>query len=90
MKKAFDIIDHDILIKKHENMGIRGIALEWIKSYLENRQYVEFNNEKSSKLKIIYGIPQGSILEPVLFLLHINYICNVSNMFNLTLFADYS
>ena len=88
MKKAFDTIDHDILIKKLENIGNRGIGVEWIQSYLQNRQYVEFNNEKSSNLNNICGIPQGSILEPVLFLLHINDICNVSNIFNFTLFAD--
>ena len=89
LTKVFDAIDNDILIKKLKNMGIRGIVLEWLQCYLEIiQQYVEFNNEKSSLLNIICGIPQGSILGPVLFLHYVNNICNVSNIFNLILFAD--
>ena len=63
--------------------------LEWLQSYLVKRQqYVEFDNEKSVNLEIKCGIPQGSILGPPLFLLCINDICNVSDEFNLILFAD--
>ena len=70
-------------------MGVRGIVLEWLQSYLyEGLQYVEFNNEKSVHLEVKPGIPQGSILSPVLFLLCINDICNVSDKFNFILFAD--
>ena len=89
LNNAFDTIDHDILIKKCKNIGIRGIVLEWLQSNLRKRQqYVEFNNEKSSNLNITCGIPQGSILGSFLFLLYINDICNVSNIFNFILFAD--
>ena len=69
--------------------GIRGIASEWIKSYLQNRyQFVNFRNVNSDEQKIICGIPQGSILGPSLFILYINDICNSSNLLKFTLFAD--
>ena len=81
-------MDHDILINKLQNIGIRGIVLEWLQSYLWKRQqYVQFNNEKSSKQNITCGIPHGSILGPLLFLLYVD-ICNVTNIFRFILFAD--
>ena len=71
--KAFDSITHDILFNKLDLYGIRGTTLCLFKSYLTNRyQYVEYDNEKSSKRKIVCGIPQGSILGPLLFLVYIN------------------
>ena len=76
--KAFDTVNHDILLTKLEYLGIRGIPLEWFKSYLaDRRQYVIYNDIKSSCKTITCGVPQGSILGPLLFLLYINDLANV-------------
>jgi hypothetical protein len=89
LKKAFDTINHDLLLKKMEQYGIRGIANDWVKSYLSNRfQYVQYDDCKSDSLKVLCGVPQGSILGPQLFLLYINDICNVSEIVKFILFAD--
>ena len=89
--KPFDIINHDILFNKLDLYGIRGTTLCLFKSYLTNRyQYVEYNNEKLSKRKIACGVPQGSILGPLLFLMYINCLPKVSNKVFPMMFADYS
>ena len=68
LSKALDTIDHQILLYKLEFYGIRGTPLKWFKSYLSNRkQYVKYNNSDLLQRDIIYGIPQGSILGPLLF-----------------------
>ena len=65
LKKAFDTIDHSILMNKLEKYGIRGLAFTWMKSYLDDRyQHVQLNNAKSSQLKVNCGVPQGSVLGP--------------------------
>ena len=73
MSKAFDTVNHDLLLKKLERLGIRGIALKMFRSFLEQRQQLTvYNNQESSIKCINIGVPQGSILGPILFLLYIN------------------
>ena len=87
--KAFDTVNHNILFEKLEMYGVRGIALDWFRSYLNNRyQYVVYNGEQSDKKLITCGVPQGSILGPLLFLLYINDLANVSKKLFALLFAD--
>ena len=89
LKKAFDTVDHNILAKKLEHYGIRGLAKDWVCSYLENRrQYVCINNSNSDCLDVKGGVPQGSILGPALFILYVNDMCNVSKSLKSILFAD--
>ena len=89
LTKAFDTLDHKILLYKLEQYGIRGTPLAWFSDYLKNRkQYTEFENHKSDILNLQCGVPQGSILGPLLFLIYINDITHVSPHLSYILFAD--
>ena len=89
LSKAFDTVNHQILLKNLEYYGIRGITNDWFKSYLYNRkQFVSSGNFKSDMLHVSCGVPQGSVLGPVLFLLYVNDFHKSSNILDFHLFAD--
>ena len=89
LKKAFDTVDHKILLSKLQCYEIRGLALDWIKRYLTNHsQYVCYNNSNSELKNIKCGVSQATILGPVLFILFINDTCEVSQLLNIIRCAD--
>ena len=88
LSKAFDIIDHSILINKLEYYGLKGSHLRLLHSYLSNRkQYTEINNTKSNILSITTGVPRGTILGPLLFIIYSNDLAQASDMFNFIMYA---
>ena len=89
LSKAFDTNDHNLLIRKLDNYGIRGNSLNWFKSYLKGRiQRVKLNNVSSEWEEIVCGVPQGSILGPLLFIIYVNDMPLVCRHLEAILFAD--
>ncbi len=89
LSKAFDTLENRILLYKFEHYGVNGISLKLIESYLTNRkQYVEINGSNSDMLSLTTGVPQGSILGTLLFIIYVNDIAQASKLFDFIIYAD--
>ena len=89
LSKAFDTLNHDILLAKLEHYGLNRMAYNLLSTYLRNRkQYVQFESTSSDELHITHGVPQGSILGPLLFIIYINDLPHASKLFDFLMYAD--
>ena len=88
LQQAFDTVNHNILFDMLQHYGIRGLALDWVKSYFHHRsQFVEYNGHRSLPQVIRCGVPQGSILGSLFFIIYVNDLCDASRLESI-LFAD--
>ncbi len=89
LSKAFDTLDHQILIKKVEYYGLNKLSIKPLESYLSNRkQYVEIDDSDSAMLNLITGVSHGSILGPLLFIIYMNDIARASKLFDFIIYAN--
>ena len=89
LSKAFDTADHNILIDKLNLHGIKNNSLKWFSSYSSNRkQFIQARAIKTSSIDFICAVPQGSILGPLLLIIYVKDLCNVSKIFEPIIFAD--
>ena len=89
LSKAFNTVDHDIIVTKLEDDGLNGNNLRWFQSYFKNRKlYLNFNSKITNSSLTTCGVPQGSILEPLLFLIYVHHLNNASNILDPIMFGD--
>ena len=89
LRKAFDSVPHRLLVDKLANLGLGAHALSWITSYLTNwKQHVVVGGESSLDTPVLSGVPQGSVLGPLLFLVYIDDVSDISDRSTLNIFAD--